>query len=336
MDTRKDKVKLGIFALATILVGGAIVVLLVGLDAFSGRSAYEVFYTTSVVGLAPGSNVTINGVTVGHVTEIGVDPDNVERIRVGVEVNEEVPIKSDTKAYLSSLGITGLKYIDLQGGTAAADPLPAGSEIPSGQGLLDRLTERAENVSASADQIFENVASITDEQTKQRVDRILVQAEELTTNANAASLELARTLAVVRGVLERNEDSIDRTIRNVGAASGELRGTLAATRGAMVAGQSAIEGADLPRFVGGLNQTNASLRAQIESLDPAALSGAIAALQELVVQLVRGIGQNQDQLRVTLYNMRRASDDFKDLSRSLREKPSRLVFDSPPEERELP
>jgi hypothetical protein len=48
------------------------------------------------------------------------------------------------------------------------------------------------------------------------------------------------------------------------------------------------------------------------------------------------VKQNQGQLRSALADLRRASGNFKELSRELRQKPSGLLFSRPPADRRLP
>ena len=59
-------------------------------------------------------------------------------------------------------------------------------------------------------------------------------------------------------------------------------------------------------------------------------------LDRLIVELRTVLDRNDDELRATTHNIRRASQYFEELARRLRERPSRLLFDRPPQERELP
>lgn len=335
-NSGRDKMKLGVFLAVTLVVALGVLVSLVGVSLMESTRDYTVYFEQSVTGLSVGSQVTLNGVRVGEVRSIKVDPQNVERIKVEVAVDDEIPVKVDTKAFLSSQGITGLKYIDLEESTNAAALLPDGSEIPVGKGLLDRLTDSAEEVTHSTEDITAHIAYLTREENLKRIDNILVQSDEFMTNANMLSQELSKTLVVTRELMERNEKEIDRTIKNVSVASGELDGVMRETRLTLKMGREKLEEADVAALLNGVSQTNDVLRTKIDAIDVRSVVETLATLQVLVVELAKSVGQNQEQLRVMLYNMRQTSDNLKDLSREVRDRPSSLVFDRAPKEREVP
>jgi phospholipid/cholesterol/gamma-HCH transport system substrate-binding protein len=84
---------------------------------------YDVFFTSSVTGLSVGAPVNLNGVAIGRVTEIRLDPVNPDQVRVTVEVDATSPIKSDSVASLELTGITGIYYVEVTGGNREAPPI---------------------------------------------------------------------------------------------------------------------------------------------------------------------------------------------------------------------
>jgi len=336
MDSSAEKAKLGIFMAVTIAVGVAVLLLLVGINLDRREDEYIVRYEQSVTGLQPGSTVTLNGVPVGQVRMMEVNPENVEEITVTLGIKADTPVKVDTKAFMLSQGITGLKYIDLQGSTKEAARLEEGSEIPAGVGLIDRLTDRADDLSATADDITRNLAYITREENRKRIDEILIQSNELVSNVNQLTIEVTKTLIVVRELVERNEESIDATIKNVGSASVEFRGVLREGRLTLQTGRQTIENAKIDELVRGFSDTNLMLQGKVSAIDTDALTAAISTLQQLLVEVIGTVSANQEQLRAMLFNMRQTTENLKALSRELRDQPSKLVFDKQPEERPLP
>jgi hypothetical protein len=75
------------------------------------------------------SNVRYRGVPVGRVRDI-IDPKNIERIRVTIEVSDDTPVKADTKATLEMQGLTGGIYVLLNEGTQTAADLPKTMKAP--------------------------------------------------------------------------------------------------------------------------------------------------------------------------------------------------------------
>src|SRR5690606_24105547 len=68
-------------------------------------------------GLNIGSSIKYKGFEVGNVGEIKLNPNNSEEIQIDIVIKKGTPIKEDNYAVLGNLGITGLKYIELKGGS---------------------------------------------------------------------------------------------------------------------------------------------------------------------------------------------------------------------------
>ena len=54
---------------------------------------------------------------VGSVQEIGLDPEDPQRVRLVLAIERGVPIKQDTVAVLTLQGLTGIAFLDLEGGS---------------------------------------------------------------------------------------------------------------------------------------------------------------------------------------------------------------------------
>lgn len=81
--------------------------------------SYVIYATDSVAGLTENSSVLYRGVSVGHVTQIGIDPNNPGRIKILVGLDATLPIRADTVAQLRPQGVTGLSVLNLTGGKSA-------------------------------------------------------------------------------------------------------------------------------------------------------------------------------------------------------------------------
>lgn len=79
---------------------------------------YVIYATDSVSGLNVNSKVLYRGVDVGKVSSIRIDPSDPQRIRVMVDIDATVPIRTDTVAQLRPLGVTGLSVMNLTGGSS--------------------------------------------------------------------------------------------------------------------------------------------------------------------------------------------------------------------------
>ena len=98
METRAHYVAVGAFVLALVFLGFTAVLWLAGTQFAVNYDHYDIFFKGPVTGLSKGAAVDYNGIRVGQVSEIGIDPNNVEQIRVTVEVKSDVVIKEDAAA----------------------------------------------------------------------------------------------------------------------------------------------------------------------------------------------------------------------------------------------
>ncbi len=124
---------------------------------------YRIHFADSVTGLAVGDPVKFRGVDVGTVKSISVDPDNSRLVLVDLRLRKETPVKTDTRASLALKGITGVVFIELNGGDPAAQDLlavtPQGRipEIPYEKtglkAMLDELPKLVEKFSGIEDQV---------------------------------------------------------------------------------------------------------------------------------------------------------------------------------------
>jgi phospholipid/cholesterol/gamma-HCH transport system substrate-binding protein len=133
---------------------------------------YRIHFAESVSGLALGDPVKYRGVDVGMVKAMMIDPDDPRRVQVDVRLRKEAPVKTDTKASLKLKGITGVVFIELNGGNPNAESLVAATpkgtipEIPSEKtGLalvIDQLPKVVEKFSAIEDQTKKVVTDLGD------------------------------------------------------------------------------------------------------------------------------------------------------------------------------
>jgi phospholipid/cholesterol/gamma-HCH transport system substrate-binding protein len=214
METRAHYVAVGAFVLAVIVVGFVAALSLGRVEFAQELKRYYVFFKGSVTGLSKGSLVQYNGITVGRVVDVRVDPDDLEKIQVTVEIDSNlVKIKTDARAFLDTNLLSGVSTIQIRGGTREARDLEpeAGHRYPviasgssvlqrvteAGPQLLDRLTIAADNLNAVLNE--QNRKAIADSlQNVRTITEAFVapskEAAELVANANAAVLEVTSLL----------------------------------------------------------------------------------------------------------------------------------------------
>jgi phospholipid/cholesterol/gamma-HCH transport system substrate-binding protein len=227
METRASYILVGSFVLGMIGAAFAFVIWLTSVQFEEVPKRYLIYFRGSITGLAVSSPVRYRGVPVGSVTDIRIDPDNIERIRVTVEISAETPIKTDTEAMLQLQGITGIAFILLTGGTQSAAPLRPDegkklAVIPHRLSNLDQVLDSAPKLFEKAVVLADRVARLLDERNLENVAKMLENAERLVGTVAARSGELERLIEDAGATI----DALRRGSESIEALTSDLRGKI--------------------------------------------------------------------------------------------------------------
>ena len=125
METRARYALIGLFMLAVLMASFAFVYWLENKGGFGQRTSYQLRFESSVSGLLVGSAVLFNGIRVGEVTDLGLDPEHPQRVLATIAVKPDTPVRSDTQVGLESQGLTGGAAVTLIGGDGASPAMAA-------------------------------------------------------------------------------------------------------------------------------------------------------------------------------------------------------------------
>jgi phospholipid/cholesterol/gamma-HCH transport system substrate-binding protein len=150
METRANYALIGLFTLGVIVACFVFVYWLARYDESGIRKPMRILIPGSVTGLAPGSQVLFNGIRVGEVRTLRINPEDPNEVEAMVGVDPTQPIKADTKATLGIQGLTGIAFIELKGGSGKLPNLLDQPGIPTleaqGSGLQDLIASAQELV----------------------------------------------------------------------------------------------------------------------------------------------------------------------------------------------
>ena len=204
--TKGQKIRLGIF----VIVSTTILLLLIGLfttqKIFRERDIYYVAYDDmSVSGLEVGSPVKYLGIKVGYIEDISIDPDDVSRIIVTLALKPDTPIKEDARADITTVGITGLKTIEIQGGSNEADFLDERSYLNPGSSMTEEITGKAEVIAEKVESVLNNLQDFTQ---PEKLNKITIMADKISLLADKAGY----TIESIDTILAENRSEVRRTI----------------------------------------------------------------------------------------------------------------------------
>lgn len=122
MEIKANYLLVGISCLV-LLFAGAVLVLWLANTQFTTRSdTYDIVFDGSVDGLIPGADVRFNGVKIGEVTGLDIDPGDPDRVIVKARMRANAPVRKDSQATLAQAGFTGNSYVQISPG-ADGSPL---------------------------------------------------------------------------------------------------------------------------------------------------------------------------------------------------------------------
>ncbi|MDY0051175.1 MAG: MlaD family protein [Aliarcobacter sp.] len=182
MDTKISFFKIGMFiVIFTIALLG--VIFWLGKYGFEKQKfdEYSIYFEESISGLNIGSSIKYKGFEVGSVNEIKINPDNSEEIQIDILIKKGTPIKEDNYAILGSLGITGLKYIELKGGTHESALLKVNEEgfkvIPSKVSALTSLFDSTQDITTEVMLVLNQIRKVLDDKNIDKFSQLLLKGE---------------------------------------------------------------------------------------------------------------------------------------------------------------
>lgn len=207
MERSASHLIVGSFMLVLIAGLAGLVIWLARLGEPEQDRYYYIYFRGAVTGLQTGSPVRYRGVPVGSVKSIEIDAQNVELIEVTVALNPTTPVKIDTVATLQLQGITGLSFVQLQGGTQEApllmpNPGKRRAVIPSVPSPFERLIESAPSLLMQLDTLATRAAEIVNDDNKEAIATILNNLKEASTTLVASTERIDHTLASAEEVMD--------------------------------------------------------------------------------------------------------------------------------------
>jgi phospholipid/cholesterol/gamma-HCH transport system substrate-binding protein len=185
----------------------------------ASRKPYDLYGAVedeSVAGLNLNAPVKYNGVDVGKVRAITLDPVNPERVRLVFAIERGTPIKVDTVAVLKIQGLTGIAYVELAGGARDAAPL-----LPTTPDELPLIRTKP-SLAARLENVLTTVLAKLD-RTTNNLNAVLSDANRAAlTSALADIAALSHTLAERKGTIAAGINSAASAMARGNQAAAEL------------------------------------------------------------------------------------------------------------------
>ncbi len=305
MVGRAQKIRLGIFVTILSLLLVAAIVFIAGEKLMEKWDYYYITYLdVSVNGLQVGGQVRYHGIEVGKVDEIKISSEDVTRVRIKISITAGTPIKTDVEAHLVLVGITGLKIVELTGGSNEAASLKSGSEITPGVSVLDNITGKAEVMAEKLEMIMNNILEITNTENQQRLSSILSSVDT---------------------ILIANQEPINHIVVNLDSTTAELTQMLHTTNEVLLRINSIIQSGKVDTLLNNFTDVSSEL-ADLKLVEMVnELNVTILQINQTVKRIDLSFVKNQQDVIDMIESMREAASYLEDFSRRISEDPTLLL-----------
>ena len=298
-EARYIRVGIAVLLLAALL-GGGLYWLTGGLERQAVKRFVVYFQNQSLEGMQLNSDVRMQGIKVGKVTDYAIMPGEAHKVRVILEVDARTPVLEGAHAVVTRHLVTGLAAVDVENGEDGAAPLMRIAEgedyplIPEGVPQMAKVANTLEELGQLGRDTLTRINTVLSDQNQKALTGTL-------DNLNRLSTELRQTVP-------------------------ELNATLASTREA--AGKFAALG----------DEAGATLKAsqtQLQQVTAEAATTLVAArstlaaidrnMQDLTMQLKMTADLGAQELQTTAQSLRIAGDTLQETGRVLAD-PARILY----------
>lgn len=220
METRSNHVLVGAVVLALL---AAVMIAAFWFSRISDGQdrEFDIFFKTSVNGLAKGSGVNYSGVPSGQVKSIELWKRDPSFVKVRIAVKDGTPILQGTTATIAGVGFTGVSEIVLDGAVKGAPPIQCPAEnplsacpdgiavIPTKPGALGELLNNAPQLLERLTTLTERLTELLSDKNQQSIASILANVERLSGSLADRSPEIAATLAEARIAVQRTGVAVE-------------------------------------------------------------------------------------------------------------------------------
>jgi phospholipid/cholesterol/gamma-HCH transport system substrate-binding protein len=178
METKANYVLIGAFTILVAVFGLLFALWAAKYSADKSFQEYYVIFNEPVTGLTEGGSVQYNGISVGTIEELSLNPRDPRQVRARLKLEASAPVKVDTKAKLSQAGITGSPFIQLTGGSPNAPRLVSNDAdtIP----VITTEPSALQNIADTASKLVARLDKLMSEENIEHIDNTLTNLDNIT------------------------------------------------------------------------------------------------------------------------------------------------------------
>jgi phospholipid/cholesterol/gamma-HCH transport system substrate-binding protein len=295
---KSNEIKAGATIVVSAIILVAFLIVIFGVDFGEQTKEYQT-YLNYIGGIQQGSLVKYGGMDVGSVTEIALPEGDNTRIRLKIKIDDKTPVRIDSKAFVTSIGIMADQHIEISAGSLNSPLLPAGSVIQSKEVLgFAQMAEPLGELNEQVQELLTRVSDVFNEQNRQHIGSVLANFDNIMTQGQKQFLSVVQNLdhltAHMASISEDLNDLMDKNKGNFDQTLGHLQKTTEETT----------------KLIADLRHTMSTL----ESI----------------------LSANTTSIVDIMENFQYASQNMEEFTRTVKERPWLLIRKDAPPERKLP
>jgi phospholipid/cholesterol/gamma-HCH transport system substrate-binding protein len=237
METKANYMVIGLFTLAVIIGVFGFVYWFQNVGGAGERAFYRVQFEDSVSGLRTGATVLFNGIRVGEVTDLKLDPRRPKEVSAIISIDKAVAVRTDTEVGLEFQGLTGIALLSLKGGSPSSPVLVGAKDNPpvliAPHGATQDVTQAARNTLRRLDDFIadnqksfhnalDNIEKVSAAlaRNSDRIDKISEGLQNLTGGPDGKGGEMNEAARSIRTLA----DNLDKRTADITAGVNRLTG----------------------------------------------------------------------------------------------------------------
>ncbi len=303
--SQSQRARLGFF----MILGCFLIVVFIAIPVgFSLKDRTELYYSIfgggeSISGLVDGAEVKYNGVKIGNIDKILLDPDDFTKVRVVYRIDRgKIAVTEGMQARTGLMGITGLLYIEITGGSPDAPVLKEDSEIPSKPSLLHAISGKAEIIVGKVELLLNHLNILTHPDSLASIKKILENVQGLTDTARTFIADMSPNIKTIVASTKRTMHKVEGISSDVQSITGKI--------------DQNVDFGQLAEIMTHIDSTAQAMKNLSQNLDLT-------------------IKQSREDITVSMVNLREALENINELSKLLMENPSLIIRGDPQKQRRI-
>lgn len=329
MAEKTSKFVVGLFVTIGVLIGASAIVWLGASKYFQRGAAYVTYFDESVQGLSADSIVKYRGVEVGRVENIRVAPDT-KLIEIVMKINLRGDLEHTTVTQLKDVGITGMKFIELDHRLPGEPDLSPEIVFAAEYPIIPSRPSEIKQVFARVNEIIEKIEAID-------IQEIVGQITSMIKSVN--TFLTGPKLSNILSNLETGTANLDKTILKLDTLlTGSKMNTILSNvesvtthlNKAVIEAEGIIAQGGLENILVEAKDVIAETRTFVTSLKDKVNTLKLAKTMGNANEFIEGLGKRTHvialEISATSENLRQVSETLERLVERLNASPSDLIY----------